>query len=615
MSCRSTPFLALLLFTVPAPATVFDIADGDVAALISAIQASNANGEADVINLTAGGDYELSTIQFGSSASALPRVEGQLVINGSGATLRRSSADGTPNMRILITNTSAELTLNDLTVRDGFTTGFGGGINNSGKLALNDCAVIANSGGQGGGIFNTGVLEIVGGEISDNAASGGNGGGAIFSQGAGADATAFQTLVRGNSAAGGGPGGGIINQASASAVGGFFTIVDSIIEDNSANGINGHGGGIENRGRMSIADSIIRNNATSGNGGGLRTVNGSGRFLTVTESEIHDNTAGGNGGGLDLSFSEIVLIGLKVHGNTAVNGGGIHSATTSNTHFVDLEDCAVYNNAAVQDGGGIFNDRTTLNVSLCRIDNNSAGGLGGGIVNRNATTLTLTDTTVDANTALLDGGGVHNAALLNLNRSTVSHNISETGHGGGILNAPGGRLNAINATLSGNTATETDSAGGGLHNLNFGSDIVRLHLVTVTGNQAATAGGIYNDPASAFQRSLELDNAIVAGNIGGDINDFYDDLGHNLIGDGTGITQPTSFMGNPQLGSLADNGGPTLTHALPDGSIVIGAGDCFGGSVTEDQRGLERPQAPGCDIGAFELEYDDTIFADDFEAQ
>ena len=55
------------------------------------------------------------------------------------------------------------------------------------------------------------------------------------------------------------------------------------------------------------------------------------------------------------------------------------------------------------------------------------------------------------------------------------------------------------------------------------------------------------------------------------------------------------------LGSLQNNGGPTDTHALLEGSVAIGAG-VLGNCTPTDQRGVERPQGDGCDAGAFELE-------------
>jgi uncharacterized repeat protein (TIGR01451 family) len=54
------------------------------------------------------------------------------------------------------------------------------------------------------------------------------------------------------------------------------------------------------------------------------------------------------------------------------------------------------------------------------------------------------------------------------------------------------------------------------------------------------------------------------------------------------------------IGDLADNGGPTQTHALLEGSTAVdGAGDC---DLTADQRGEPRPSGDACDIGAFEVQ-------------
>jgi hypothetical protein len=53
------------------------------------------------------------------------------------------------------------------------------------------------------------------------------------------------------------------------------------------------------------------------------------------------------------------------------------------------------------------------------------------------------------------------------------------------------------------------------------------------------------------------------------------------------------------IGPLADNGGPTLTHALLDGSPAIDAADDAACPAT-DQRGVPRPQGAACDIGAYE---------------
>ena len=70
---------------------------------------------------------------------------------------------------------------------------------------------------------------------------------------------------------------------------------------------------------------------------------------------------------------------------------------------------------------------------------------------------------------------------------------------------------------------------------------------------------------------------------------------------------------DPLLGPLANNGGPTSTHALLGGSPAIDAGNPsdVGGAFScfpFDQRGMPRPadgdgnEVPICDMGAFELQ-------------
>ena len=72
----------------------------------------------------------------------------------------------------------------------------------------------------------------------------------------------------------------------------------------------------------------------------------------------------------------------------------------------------------------------------------------------------------------------------------------------------------------------------------------------------------------------------------------FDSNGYNLIGDGNATSAfnqsgDQSGVIDPKLGALADNGGPTNTHALLSGSPAIDKGKAFG--TTTDQRGETRP--------------------------
>ena len=80
---------------------------------------------------------------------------------------------------------------------------------------------------------------------------------------------------------------------------------------------------------------------------------------------------------------------------------------------------------------------------------------------------------------------------------------------------------------------------------------------------------------------------------------------HNLVEADESELCSASLSNDPMLNPLADNGGPTQTMALQEGSLAIDAGDdavCTVAPVNGvDQRGVERPQGTHCDIGAYEL--------------
>ena len=101
-------------------------------------------------------------------------------------------------------------------------------------------------------------------------------------------------------------------------------------------------------------------------------------------------------------------------------------------------------------------------------------------------------------------------------------------------------------------------------------------------------------------------NSSAGGNCAG-LTQYLTDNGYNLSSDGTCNLIPGTSLPNtnPNLGLLADNGGPTQTHALLTGSPAIdripsGANGC-GTTITTDQRGVTRPQGANCDSGAYEV--------------
>jgi hypothetical protein len=287
------------------------------------------------------------------------------------------------------------------------------------------------------------------------------------------------------------------------------------------------------------------------------------------------------GGGISITQGTVNLANAVITSNSAFEGGGIDNGATLN-----VTNSTISGNNATTNGGGIAEGLGLLNVINSTISGNQAGN-GGGIFVRPATsgTLFIDRSTISGNNATSNGGGIADFSdlqhTLHMVNSTISGNIATDG--GGIWNSAA--LITTNATITANIATGGAPAG-------LPQNVAPTILVLVGGG-ITNAGG-----------SVDLRNTIVAGQLAGD--DCVGTITANLSGLDSDGTCGAGIMANPLLGLLANNGGPTFTHALLAGSPAIDAADptiCAQAPVNGvDQRGVTRPQGPGCDIGAFELE-------------
>ena len=205
-------------------------------------------------------------------------------------------------------------------------------------------------------------------------------------------------------------------------------------------------------------------------------------------------------------------------------------------------------------------------------------------------------------------------ATVTIDSSTISNSTSWANDSGGLYN--GGTLTMTNSTVSGNFAL---LLAGGITN----AGTMTMVGCTVTNNSSSfsnlIAGVINSGPST-----LTIGNTIIAGN-GGDFTPNLigttTSMGYNIIGslgtsgiDAIPVHGPGDQIGvadaSVQLGVLQNNGGPTPTHALGVGSIAIDKGNSF--TLTADQRSETRPcdQAgitnaaggDGADVGAFEVQ-------------
>jgi CSLREA domain-containing protein len=296
----------------------------------------------------------------------------------------------------------------------------------------------------------------------------------------------------------------------------------------------------------------------------------------------------------------------------SVPGAGEDAAATGDLDITDTAGLAINGNAGgttVNGSGidGVFEILTNASASLDRLT--ITGGTrahGGGVeAQLPGAKATITNSTLTNNTATFTGGAIDvfspaAAATVTLINSTVSGNTApntgNNGSGGGINVEDNAVFNATNSTISGNSAVVN---GGGM----FVQTTATANLLssTITANTAANGGGTFQTAANAV---LNLKGSILAGNTAttagpdcrgaGSVNS----QGNNLIGSTSGCTitpQGSDITGkNPLLGPLADNGGPTQTHALAANSPAINKGPAD--APPTDQRGV--PRNP--DIGAYE---------------
>ncbi|MGD2254050.1 MAG: right-handed parallel beta-helix repeat-containing protein, partial [Anaerolineales bacterium] len=293
----------------------------------------------------------------------------------------------------------------------------------------------------------------------------------------------------------------------------------------------------------------------------------------------------GNGATIQRSFASGTPAFRIFH---VANSGGLtlHDLTVSN----GLAHAATTGGIPHNAGGGLYNDNL-LSLNGVVIENNHAK-VGGGVYNTNANVLIINTSTFQNNGADVEsapgerGGGVYNLSLVQITQSTfVNNNATETG--GAIENGAGARLAISNSTFSGNSTALL----GGSAILNSG-EIIVMAYTTITNN----VGGAPGVALMSGPDTIEIRNSIIANNLGGDCSypATSSILWENLDSDGTcdGFT----ITDAPALDPLADNGGPTLTHALAPNSPArdAAAGDC----ISTDQRGEPRPHGSACDLGA-----------------
>jgi hypothetical protein len=417
----------------------------------------------------AGGDYStiaaaIAAVPAGGLVEVCPGVYHEhltitkrvrlLGTGGAGATFIDASSTGTA---IRIDGVTGDgVTIEGFTIRNGSTTGQGGGVRcASSMLHLLDSAVSSNHAISGGGLFASSCgLDVQGTSFTGNTASM-QGGGALAQECTGE----FRNSVFEN------------NQA---VQGGGLAIIE---------------------GGACLRESTVTSNTAGLNGGGLYHASDA----AVEDNTIADNDAGWTGGGVFVHLHAPELRRNDITGNTSENdGGGLYFHKSSGV----LADNTIAANASGDDGGGIRIFESEMRVERNLIQANDAADGGGGIRISHLPTEFYDNEILD-NTAVGAGGGID----LDNDSSVVSGGIiagNTAGRGGGIH---GSMFPWFGATLTDIEITDNWGwRGGGIH-LEDNFQHTEMRRLTITNNVAGHGAGIYIRTSS-----FTLSHSVIAGN-------------------------------------------------------------------------------------------------------
>jgi hypothetical protein len=337
-------------------------------------------------------------------------------------------------------------------------------------------------------------------------------------------------------------------------------------------------------------------------GGGLLN---SGGVLTLTNSTFTASRAE-FGGCIFTQEGTVLLVQTRLTDCFADEGGGIF---IGGGQVVLVQSTVADSGFGSFTGGGISNERGTVTLVQSQLYGNDAL-VGGGLTN--VGTGFITDSTIADNAAFECAGGICNGGTLTIQNSTIVDNQASRGSGG-ISNV--GTLTILNSTIAHNTAGFLGGVGGIVNSARGGG--VLIVNSTIADNQARPQGGPgLGDSGGIVGSEFVLLNTLLARNTVGDSLSEEEkpadcvatgiSLGTNLIGDPTGCTitlLPSDLTGDPGLATFRDNGRPGNGHIpLLKTSQAIDAGNKAGCPRTDQ---LGRLRLGPCDIGAIEFRHRD----------
>jgi hypothetical protein len=316
----------------------------------------------------------------------------------------------------------------------------------------------------------------------------------------------------------------------------------------------------------------------------------------------------------NLSITDSTVSSCEVIGSgTTALGGGIYAGGDLTLVSSLVTGNQVHGNSAAAHGGGVYvHGNFDAEYSTISYNTTYAGPINGG---RGGGAMILGTTMVRHSTIFYNGayavGGLYTQDAVTVDSSTIAYNgASHTAGMRAIYTTGAPTATIVNSTIANNHSVATV---GGL-NLIIPATITSSTIAFNSANNGL-AGVLMSGP------TLDLESTIIAGNVGFNVPDDFDVYGspvisgaNNLVVASSAPLPPDTIPDDPLLGLLGDNGGPTLTIPLMAASPAIDTGN-NAAMLTTDQRGpgFARVFGAHADIGAFEVQPTDVIFANGFD--
>jgi hypothetical protein len=510
-------------------------------------------GKVQDLYISGGGSVTLNGLRITGGVTPFGSMGGGVYINDAGGSVTLASCLVYGNHAIGQNGNAGSTTNNSGT---GGYNAFGGGIGiAAGNVTIQSSIITGNvaiggaggiggyAGGNasGGGIFNKGTLTLINSTVSGNVAIGGAGT-------TGFRGIAYSPAVLGPVAATSGGAGGSAYGGGIANSGGSVTIqaVGKSISLISGNVVKGGAGGAGGGGYNGLAGVNFSNpvsgpiTATAGGNGGNAGNGGNG--------------GNAQGGGISSTNGSVIITQSTISGNVASAGAGANGATGGAGGKGG-------NGGVIPASGGI-----PANTYYGYAGGNGGNGGNGG------------------SAGLAQGGGIFSIDSLTIQASTLFGNVAKALPSGvfgkgGLAGAHGthylGTASPPTNGISGNAATISTSAGGGVYS---GNGSLAVTISTIAANSAQNGGGVsISNPTSAslYNSTIALNAATISGGGGlfipatsaGSVNIvssiIAQNSGGNIAGTPGGNLSDNITSGIVLYPALADHAGGTTATLLP----------------------------------------------------